>query len=62
MTDLEMAKQLWSEFGDVPIDDTDCITCVWRSFDKGTNRFDIWHWFETFFEVSVAKDLMEVSE
>ena len=60
MTDLEMAKQLWEEFGDVPIDDNDCITCGWRSFEKGTNRFEIWHWFETFFKVSVAKDLMEV--
>ncbi len=61
MSNLEMAKQLWEEFGDVPIDNNDCITYEWRSFPKGTNRFEIWHWFETFFEVSVAKDLMEVA-
>ena len=61
MSNLEIAKQFWEEFGDVPIDNDDCITCKWRSFPKGTNRFEIWHWFETFFEVSVAKDLMEVA-
>ena len=58
MSDLDMAKQLWLEFGDVLIDDNDCITCEWRSFSKGTSRFDIWHWFESFFDVSVAKDLI----
>ena len=59
--EMEMARNLWKEFGDVPIDDNDCITCRWRSFEKGTNRFDIWKWFEDFFELSVAEDLMEVS-
>ena len=58
MDDLEMACQLWEEFGDVPVDENDCITCEWRSFPKGTCRFDIWKWFEVFFDVSVAKDLM----
>lgn len=58
MNNLEMAKILWEEFGNVPIDDNDNIACWWRSFGKGTNRFEIWHWFEEFFEISVAEDLM----
>lgn len=55
--DLEYAKALWAEFGDVPIDNYDRITCSWRSFEKGTNRFVIWRWFEDFFELSIEDDL-----
>ena len=62
MENLEIARYLWDEFGEVPIDDNDKITCEWRSFKKGTNRFDIWHWLEDFFDVSVEKDLMEVEQ
>lgn len=58
MSNLEMARQLWEEFGDIPIDDNDSIVCQWRSFPKGTDRFYIWKWFEDFFEISVAKDLI----
>ena len=56
--DLEYAKALWEEFGDVPIDNNDCITCQWRAFEKGTYRFNIWKWFEDFFQISVAEDLI----
>jgi hypothetical protein len=37
---------LWNEFGDTPINDEDEITEAWQHFEKGTNRFEIWHWFE----------------
>lgn len=55
---LEMAIALWEEFEDIPVDDDDNILCCWRSFEKGTNKIEIWHWFEEFFKVSVAEDLM----
>lgn len=58
---LKMARELWEEFADVIIDDNECIESSWRTFDAGTSRYDIWHWFEDFFGVSVAKDLMEVA-
>ncbi len=58
MSDLEMAKQLWEELGAVIVDENECIECEWRSFPKGTSIYDIWHWFEAFFEVSVGDDLM----
>lgn len=58
---LKIAKELWEEFGDVIVDDNECIESPWRTFDAGVSRYDIWHWFESFFGVSVAKDLMEVS-
>lgn len=50
----EKARSLWEEFGDVPIDNNDCITEDWNGFEAGTDRFDIWHWFEEEFGISVA--------
>lgn len=52
------ARDLWSEFGDVPIDNNDAIETDWYSFKKGTNRFEIWQWFENAFKISIEKDLM----
>jgi len=54
---LKMAKKLWAEFGDVPIDENEDIDTDWREFLKGTNKFTIWHWFEREYNVSIAKDL-----
>lgn len=31
-----------------------------EGFPTGTNREEIWHWFEEQFNISVAKDLMGV--
>ena len=54
---LKLAKKLWAEFGDVPIDINEDIDIDWREFLKGTNKFTIWHWFEAEYNVSIAKDL-----
>lgn len=51
-------KQLWLEFGDVPMNpETECIETEWHGFPAGTFREDIWRWFESKFDVSVH-DLM----
>ena len=56
---LAEAKDLWLEFGDVPMDpETECIESPWRGFPAGTHREDVWHWFEDTFGLSVAEDLM----
>jgi len=52
------AQRLWKELEDVPVDEDECIDIDWHIFDKGTSKFDIWHWFEEEFDLSVAKDLM----
>lgn len=53
-----MVKNLWTEFGDVPMDpETECLDAKWRYFPAGTHREEIWHWFEDTFNVRVA-DLM----
>lgn len=49
-------KDLWEEFGDVPMDpETEEIENPWKHFLPGTHREDIWHWFEETFNVSVAE-------
>lgn len=59
--DIEHAKALWMEFGNVPMNpETECIEEAWNSFSIGAHREEIWLWFEEFFGVSVAKDLMGV--
>lgn len=69
----DFAKRLWSELGDVLIDESgELIDVDWvvpsgiegqtTIFARGTHREEIWHWFEETFDVSVAKDLMCLEE
>jgi hypothetical protein len=51
----DAASLLWGLFGDTPIDEGECIDEPFLHFEKGTDRFDIWHWFEEYFDVSIAK-------
>ncbi len=44
--DDEELVQLWLLFGDIPIDDDDNIEEEFLGFPAGTDRFDIWHWFD----------------
>ncbi len=49
-------KELWELLGDMPIDDNENIDQDFNDLDgsllfpKGTNKFEIWHWFENNFE------------
>jgi len=55
---LQRARKHWEELGDIPVDEDDCIEEDFLLFEKGTDKFEIWYWFEEAFHVSVAKDLM----
>ena len=58
-TNLEAAKRLWEELGDIPLEEnSDNIVEPFLHFEAGEDRFEIWSWFEETFDVSVAKDLM----
>ena len=39
-------KDLWEQFGEIPINDWDEIEKPFLHFPAGTYRFDIWHWFD----------------
>lgn len=62
--DLQTAQKIWEHFGDVPVDEDDNIDEDFEIpeldvfFEKGTDKFEVWHWFEETFDISVAKDLM----
>lgn len=55
---LELAKALWEMFGDIGLIEDDEIDEPFLHFEIGTDKFEIWHWFEDEFDISVAKDLM----
>ena len=57
-TDHVLAKHLWEKLGDIPTDEDDCIEEPWHIFPVGEDRYAIWHWFESTFDLSVAEDLM----
>ena len=39
-------EQLWECFGDITVDTDDNIDVDFLVWEKGTDRFDIWHWFD----------------
>lgn len=58
-SDAEL-KKLWREFGNVLIDYTEdypdgVIANNWFIFDVGTERMDIWHWFDDNYSKGVYK-------
>jgi hypothetical protein len=56
---LKHIVELWEDFGDIPMNPvTEEIESPWHGFPAGTFREDIWHWFESEFEISVGKDLL----
>ena len=58
---LEELEALWTELGDIPIDDDECIDEDFYIWDKGTDRYHIWHWFDDICPNGLAIDLMYVN-
>ncbi|MCK9544449.1 MAG: hypothetical protein M0R03_20715 [Novosphingobium sp.] len=48
---------LWKKLEDIPVDDNDCIEEEFEHFPVGSEKFEIWHWFENYFDIKV-KDLV----
>ena len=48
-------EDLWEKLGNIPVDDYGITDLQFLNFPPGTDREDIWHWFEDTFNVSVAK-------
>ena len=49
------AHELWAKLGDVPVNDDGEIEEPFLHFTEGTDREDIWYWFEDFFNISVTE-------
>lgn len=39
-------EKLWQIFGEIPIDNADAILEEFLGFSEGTDRIEIWHWFD----------------
>lgn len=48
------ARDAWELLGNIAINDNDEIEEAFLHFEKGTDRFDIWHWIEESFDVFIA--------
>lgn len=59
-TQFKRAEYFWAQLADIPIDNDENILEPFNVFfQKGTNRLEIWHWFENTFDVSIV-DLQHV--
>lgn len=52
--DAELEK-IWEIFGDVAINDDEEILEEFLGFQEGTNRFEIWKWFDERYSSGVAE-------
>ncbi|MCC5938115.1 MAG: hypothetical protein JJU34_12615 [Lunatimonas sp.] len=43
---VDELRQMWMQFEDVPTYSEDEIEIDFYWWEKGTYRFDIWHWFD----------------
>lgn len=54
------ARQLWEQF-DTPISDNEELEEPFLHFPAGTDRMEVWHWFEEHFAISLYEDVMAPS-
>jgi hypothetical protein len=47
-------EKLWQIFGEISIDNTDVILEEFLGFPEGTDRIEIWHWFDENYTEGVA--------
>lgn len=50
--------EMWDELSDIPIDEEECIEESFYNWDIGTNRYEIWHWFDEQCPNNLHDDLM----
>jgi len=47
-------EKFWEMLGDVPVTEDDDLDDDFLIFDKGTDKFDVWHWFEENFDTQIG--------
>lgn len=55
---IDKLREMWEEFGDIPIDSSKCIDQDFYFWPKGTDRYEIWHWFDEHCPNNLHDDLM----
>ena len=57
---METVKEIWDELGNVPVNIDDEIDEDFYikdkdiTFEKGTDKFEIWHWIEDTYNVRIV--------
>lgn len=51
---------LWNKLGDIPTNDDEEIEIPFEHFIVGSEKSEIWDWFEWFFDISIAKDILHL--
>ena len=54
---MEIAEleKMWEEFSYIPINNDDEIEQGFYCWEKGTYRFEIWHWFDEKLPIGIAE-------
>ncbi len=51
-------RELWNKFSEIEVNENDEITESFLSFPVGTDKFEIWHWFDDRCPNNLHDDLM----
>lgn len=54
----EKLKKWWDEFSEMPVDNDDRIERAFHIFEKGTDRMEIWKWFDEQCPHGLVNDLL----
>ena len=62
MRQYKEGKELWDILTDIPVNDNEQIDIDFKDnngniiFEKGTDKYEIWHWFEETFNDFILGD------
>lgn len=60
--DRNSIEKLWELLGNVPVNSEDEIEQNFYIWEEGTDKFEIWHWFDDKFEEGLGKYLENKGE
>lgn len=55
---LQTLKKMWDKFSDIPVNNDDEIEEDFELWEAGTNKYDIWHWFDEHCPNGLVKDII----
>jgi hypothetical protein len=55
---IKELKKLWKELEEISVDSDDRIERDFYLWEKGTDKFDIWHWFDEELPQGIAEWLV----
>jgi hypothetical protein len=60
MKTIEKLEKMWKELGDIPINNKEEIQDDFYDWQKNTDIYEIWSWFDEQHPDGVAKGLMDL--